>query len=223
MASAALKIEPRPDTVADLLHRLGDIPAGRILMHPPPSTATEKDLIDLLEGADKRLCELVDGVLVEKPMGYKESILAGIILQWFWNYLDKHDLGVVAGPDGPIRLRLRLVLFPDVSFISWKRFGRDEVPADKVSKVIPELAVEILSESNTPKEIERKLNEYFQAGVLLAWAIDPEKRTADVYTAPSKKKSLASEGVLDGGKILPGFKLPLNELFAKFRRRMRKR
>jgi Uma2 family endonuclease len=224
MASAALKLElPPPDTLADLLRRLGDIPAERVLMHPPPGTATEQDLIDLLEAANKRLVELVDGVLVEKPMGFREAILAGVILQLIWNYLDEHDLGVAAGADGPIRFRLGLVYIPDVCFVSWKRLGGDEVPDDPVSKVIPELAVEVLSKSNTRREIERKLHQYFEAGVLLAWVIDPKKQTAEVYTSPVKKKQLTTAGVLDGGKVLPGFKLPLKDLFAKFRRRLRKR
>jgi len=224
MASAALKLElPPPDTLADLLHRLGDIPAERVLMHPPPGTATEQDLIDLLEAANKRLVELVDGVPVEKPTGFREAILAGVILQLIWNYLDEHDLGVAAGADGPIRFRLGLVRIPHVCFISWKRFGTDEVPDDKVSKVIPELAIEILSESNTPKEIDLKLHEYFRAGVLLAWVINPKKGTAEVYTSPAKKRQIARDGVLDGGKVLPGFRLVLKDLFAKFRRRLRKR
>src|SRR5688572_8610047 len=66
----------RPDTLAELLHQLGDIPLERILWQPFPGTATEKDVERLAEAANKRLCELVDGVLVEKPMGNQESNLA---------------------------------------------------------------------------------------------------------------------------------------------------
>jgi Uma2 family endonuclease len=219
MASAALKSEARPETMADLLHRLGDIPAERVLMRPPPGTATEEDLINLLEAADKRLCELVDGVLVEKPMGFKEAILAGVILQMIWNYLEANNLGVAAGADGPVRLRLGLVRLPDVCFVSWKRLGGDEVPDDPVSKVIPELAIEVLSKSNSRGEIKRKLREYFRAGVLLAWVIDPKTETAEVYTAPTRKRPLGRDGVLDGGKVLPGFRLALKELFARARKR----
>jgi Uma2 family endonuclease len=221
MASSALQLERGTDTIADLLHRLGDIPAERVLMRPPPGTATEADLIELLDGANKRICELVDGVLVEKAMGFKEAVLAGVILQWFWNYLDKHDLGISSGADGPVRLRLGLVRVPDVCFVSWKRFGRDEIPDDPVSKVIPELAIEILSKSNTAREIDLKLQEYFRAGVLLAWVIDPKEETAAVYTSPTKKTALGKDGVLEGRKILPGFRLPLKTLFGRARRRRR--
>lgn len=223
MASAALRSDPAPDTMADLLHRLGDIPAERILMRPPPGTATEVDLIQLLHGDAKRLCELVDGVLVEKPMGYSESVVAAIILQMVWNFLDEHDLGIAAGADGPIRFRTGLVQLPDVSFVSWKRLGSDEIPDVAVLKVIPELAVEVLSQSNTRREIERKLVEYFGAGVVLVWVVDPQKGKAQVYSSPTKKKDVPGDGFLDGGKVLPGFKLSLKDLFAKARRRMRKR
>ncbi len=156
-------------------------------------------------------------------MGYRESIVAAIILQLLWNFLDEHDLGIAAGADGPIRFRIGLVQIPDVSFISWKRLGSDEVPDVAVLKVIPELAVEVLSKSNTRKEIERKLGEYFGAGVLLVWVIDPKKGAAEAFTTPTRKKDVPGDGFLDGGKTLPGFRLSLKDLFAKARRRMRKR
>jgi len=211
------------DTLADLVQRLGDIPLERIRLHPAPGTATEEDVIAGLEAPRKRLCELVDGVLVEKPMGFKEGLLALAIGYFFWNYLDQHDLGVPAGADSPVRLRLGLVRIPDVCFVSWERIGGDKVPDDPVSRVIPELAIEILSKSNTPREIDLKLQEYFRAGVLLAWVIDPRTETARVYTSPRKKRDINTDGVLEGGKILPGFQLSLKELFARARRRQRRR
>ena len=217
MASPATVTRPRDDTLADLLHRLGDIPPERVLLHPYP--ATEDDLLRLLDGPNKRLCELVDGILVEKPMGWRESFLAMLIGGQINNYLDRKNLGVTAGADGPIRLRLGLVRFPDVCFVSWKRLGGHEVPEDAISKIIPELAIEVLSKSNTRREIELKLQEYFRAGVLLVWVIDPKTQTAEVYTAPTKKKAIGVDGVLEGGRILPGFRLVLQDLFARARKR----
>src|SRR5688500_454821 len=64
-----------PDTVADLLHRLGDVPAFRVRLRPPPGQATVQDVLDV-HAREKRLCELVDGTLVEKGMSYRESALA---------------------------------------------------------------------------------------------------------------------------------------------------
>jgi Uma2 family endonuclease len=76
--------------------------------------------------------------------------------------------------------------------------------------------VEVLSPSNTRKEMQIKLKEYFLGGVKLVWMIDPEKRTAEVYTAPDKVVAIPPDGTLDGGTVLPGFALPLATLFARF-------
>ncbi len=68
------KIDKQDETAADLLHRLGGIPASRVRLVPTPGTATEKDVIAVHDRTN-RLCELVDGVLVEKVMGFDESIV----------------------------------------------------------------------------------------------------------------------------------------------------
>lgn len=94
---------PAMESVADLVKRLGEIPLERIRLHPPPGTATEADVLVSPDGTD-RLCELVDGVLVEKSMGYYESFLALILAQTLLNFLDQHDLGIVLGEGAPLRL-----------------------------------------------------------------------------------------------------------------------
>jgi hypothetical protein len=66
---------PPDESLADLVERLGGIPLDRIRMRPPPGTATEEDVLAALEAPRKRICELIDGVLVEKAMGYSESVL----------------------------------------------------------------------------------------------------------------------------------------------------
>ena len=137
-----------------------------------PGTATEEDLVK----PHGPTCELIDGVLVEKAMGIKESLLALYIARLIGNHADDNDLGVVIGADGPYQLQVGLVRLPDVSFIPWSRIPDDELPDDPISKVIPTLAVEVLSKSNTKAEIDRKLRELFAAGVKLAWVIDPKTR-----------------------------------------------
>ena len=217
---AKSKRRPKPQTVAELLKALGGIRPNRIRMNPPPGRATEKDVIRI-EAKENRLFELVDGVLIEKAMGARESLLAVQISHRLLTNLDQRatDLGVVLGADGFLRLRPRLVRIPDVSFISWDQIPSGEFPTEPIASLFPDLAVEVLSESNTPREIARKLEEYFEAGCRLAWIIDPETRTADVYTAADHCTHLRSSQSLDGGDVLPGFKLPLKELFASTRRR----
>jgi hypothetical protein len=84
-------------TAADLHERLGYVPLHRIRMDPPPGTATEADVIRFLEGDDRRLYELIDGTLVEKPTGSREGYLAVAISSYLFMFAKQHDLGLVGG------------------------------------------------------------------------------------------------------------------------------
>lgn len=215
-------LAPKPESVADLIDRLGGIPADRIRMQPPPGTATEKDLLRLLDAEDKRICELIDGVLVEKAVATREGVYAAYISRMIWNHAEEFDLGVVLGGDAPFRFRLGLVRIPDVSFVSWGRIPGGEFPDEPISELIPDLAVEVLSKTNTLAEIELKLDNYFEAGVRLAWVIDPKKGRAKIYSSRSRMQEIGSDAELRGSKVLPGFRLPLQEVFASIRRTKRK-
>lgn len=204
-------------TLADVLHELGDIPLERI--RPPLGSATESDVIKHLDGEDKHICELIDGVLVEKAMGSRESYLAMEIARHIGNYLEIHDLGLVSGPDGPFRIDEGRIRFPDVAFVPWDQFPSGKVPDDPINDAVPELAVEVLSESNTPTEMKKKLADYFRVGVRRVWVVDPDTQSAEVFRSPSKKKAVGSEGSLDGEKILPGFSLSLEKLFGALERK----
>jgi Uma2 family endonuclease len=202
------------DTVQDLVERLGNIPLSRIRLDPPPGLATEADVLEA-ERKHNILCELVDGVLVEKGMGYGESVLAGALIEILRRFVKPRKLGVVSAPDGMIRLFPGLVRIPDVSFASWDRFPNRKFPKSPVPALVPELVIEVLSESNTPAEMEGKRAEYFEAGVQVIWEVDPASRTVGVYTADRVVKMLDATQTLDGGDLLPGFSLVLAELFAE--------
>jgi Uma2 family endonuclease len=200
---------------ADVLERIGDVPASRICAEPPPGTATEQDVVAALEGEDKCLYELVDGILVEKAVGAEESQLALIIGQLLLNYLRTNPRGILLGPDGLLRILPGLVRGPDVSFLSRARLTEGRLPRRvKVPALVPDLAIEVLSPSNTRQEMRRKLKDYFLAGVSEAWLISPLKRTADIYTSPTDKKHIGTKGALTSPALLPGFSLSLPELFA---------
>jgi Uma2 family endonuclease len=208
------------ETFADLHARLGGVPLSRIRTKPAPGTATEDDLLC----APKPICELIDGVLVEKHMGTRESLLAMYIGRLLSNHVAPADLGVVLGPDGVLRLAEGQLRAPDVSFIPWTAFPDGQPPEDEAYwKVAPALAVEVLSPTNTPAEMERKLHELFAAGCKLAWIIDPGTKTARVYTSAKRFKDIAEGAMLEGGKVLPGFQLALAELFAATNRRKKLR
>jgi Uma2 family endonuclease len=209
-------------TLADVLEQLGTIPPHRVRANPPPGKATERDVLRILDH-ENRLCELVDGTLVEKPMGVLESYLAGVINRWLGAFVDEHDLGILTLPDGTLRLMPGLVRMPDVAFISWNQLPNRKCPNEPIPSLYPELAVEVLSESNTRSEMKRKLGEYFSSGTQLVWLVDPIERIVDVYTAPDRFTRLEEGDVLDGGDLLPGFQLPLERLFAKVEKPKRRR
>ncbi len=201
------------DTVAELVERLGGIPLERIRLRPSPGTACEADVLRV-EADENRLCELVDGVLVEKPMGYRESLLAVLLATLLNQFVRPRNLGLVTGADGMIRLFPGLVRIPDVAFASWDRLPGGKVPEQAIPDLAPDLAIEILSRSNTRQEMERKLTEYFAAGVRLVWIVDPEERSATVYTSPDESSKLSERDTLSGAEVLPEFTLLLADLFA---------
>jgi Uma2 family endonuclease len=160
-----------------------------------------------------RLFELVDGTLVEKALGAYESVVAGLILHFIYDYLEINDIGQALGEAAALRILSRQTRIPDVSFVTWERKGKGKLP--KVPRIVPNLAVEVLSEGNTDPEMERKLREYFEAGVELVWYVDPETRTARVFTSLTALTNIGEDGVLEGGNVLPGLRISLRDLFAR--------
>jgi Uma2 family endonuclease len=207
-----VEANPTAETIADLLRDLGDVPPERVRMKPPPGTATEQDAVDLAD-RQKRFCEFVDGVLVEKPMSeLREASLAVLIATYLNIFILPRKLGRVFGPDGMMRLRPGLVRIPDVSFLSRSALP-GKIPDVSILGLAPNLAVEVLSKSNTRREMARKRQEYFAAGTKLVWEFDAKSRTVDVYTGPEEFITLKENQVLDGGSVLPGLSISLSELF----------
>lgn len=200
----------RFENAAEWLHALGDVPLHRIIFDPFPGTATEADLLYLVE-RDK-LCELIDGTLVEKPVGFWESLIATNLITLLNAFVQPRNLGVVTGPDSTMRMASRQrIRLPDVSFISTARMPKTREP---IPTLAPDLAIEVLSTSNTAREINQKLSEYFDSGTLLAWVVDPPTRTVAVYrTAGAVAFVLEESDQLDGEQVLPGFVAPVMELF----------
>ncbi|MBY0457742.1 MAG: Uma2 family endonuclease, partial [Gemmataceae bacterium] len=173
-------------TVADLLRQLGDIPADRVRMEPTPGLATLADLIQTNERRLGPTCEWIDNTLVEKPTGLHESWLTVIIIGEICSYLDKHDVGMCSAPDGVVKILPGIGRAPDVAVFLWDSLPDGKPPAreDKVPAIVPDLVIEVLSASNTPAEMARKRDEYFRAGVKQVWEIEPESRSANVFTGP---------------------------------------
>jgi Uma2 family endonuclease len=218
MSTAAAEATTAPTLLAEppnldaLIARLGDIPLSRVLAQPAPGSATEADAVEA-QRRYGRLHELVDGVLVEKGMEYRESLLAIYLGRILLNFVEQRNLGVVSGADGTVRLFAGLLRIPDVAFASWDRFPERKIPKDPIPSLAPDLAIEVLSESNTKGEMERKRRDYFSSGVRLVWEVDPESRRVTVYTPDLVGRVLEASETLDGAAVLPGFALKLSDLF----------
>ena len=159
-------------TAQDLTDRFGPISLRRICVDSWPGTATEEDFLTLINRKGK-LYELVDGIIVEKPMGLPEAFLAGVILKLLCAWVDPRKLGFVFPGDGMMRLAPGVVRYPGVSFIRASRFPGGRVQLIQVPDLVPDLAVEVLSPSNTVREMESKRRDYFTNGTQLVWQVDP--------------------------------------------------
>ena len=205
---------PTEWTLADVRARLAGFPASRIRTYPRPARRPKKDVLEA-EARTNRICELIDGTLVEKVMASLESMLALELAYFIRCFLAAHDLGLLAGGDGFLKILPGQIRAPDVSFIRWERFPGHKLPKATIFAVAPDLAVEILSKGNTAREMARKLREYFQAGVRLVWYIEPKSRTAGPTPPNMSGPEIGPNDSLLGGEVLPGFELPLAQLFAR--------
>jgi Uma2 family endonuclease len=185
----------------------------RIRLHPQPGTATKSD-VEAASARSNRTCELIDGVLVEKTVGLYESGLAAWIIRIIGKYLDINNVGMIAGEASIVELLPGQVRAADVCVICWERFPGRKLIDDPIPPIAPDLAIEVLSKSNTKAEMRRKLHDYFTAGVRLVWYIEPRKRTARAFTAEDQFVDVDEKGALSGGEVLPGFELSLSKLFA---------
>lgn len=166
--------------------------------------------------ADDALFEVVDGQQVEvSHMGPRETCIASALIVFIQNFASSKRLGravvEVLFDLAPVNRQRR----PDLAFVSTQRWPSRQWPArgENAWKVIPDLAAEIVSPTNTADEVVAKVQDYFQAGVRLVWVLYPDPGQVYVYESPAKVRVLTRQDVLDGGEVLPGFQLPLAELF----------
>ena len=134
----------------------------------------------------------------------------GWIITAINNYLIQNPIGQALPADGALRILPNQIRVPDVCFISWSRFPEGRRPREPIPHLVPDLVIEVLSDSNRPGEMERKRQEYFQAGVRLVWYIDPPTRSAMVYASAEEPGTHHAEtDPLSGADVLPGFTLSL--------------
>jgi len=195
---------------------LGDIDPGRIRMIPEPGKATEADPLRWHKKND-RLYELVDGTLIEKPMGAEESELALDLVILLGSFVKEHQLGRLFGEAAGVRLLPGLIRVPDIGFYRAGRLpSRGKLTRNGILEHAPDLTIEVISPSNTPAEMLRKRKEYFLAGVQLVWEIDPRHWIVTVYTAPDVFTTLTADQTLSAESLIPGWQIAVSTLFEKW-------
>lgn len=176
----------------------------------PNARITPADLLDM-EGAG--LYELVEGHLVEKPMGYLANLVAGNVTLHLKLHCRTNHAGDVL-PEQSFECFPHdedLVRRPDVAFIAAARVPAS-LPRGHV-RFAPDLAVEVISPTNTVLEMDEKLADYWSAGVPMVWIVNPDARLVRVHRPRQPILEYSGDDVLIGDPVLPGFAVPVREFW----------
>jgi Uma2 family endonuclease len=161
------------------------------------------------------LYEVVDGEIREKCVGVQESEIATLLSGFLFTFLLHGKLGrVLTEVMFRIDLAKDLQRRPDVAFVSHSKWPANRrAPNVSVWDLVPDLAIEVVSPTNSAADVQRKIHEYFEAGVSGVWVIYPSQKNIYVYTSPTQIQVLQLGDLLSGGDLIPGFSLPLSALF----------
>ena len=175
------------------------------------------DELGRLNLPDKRT-ELIRGrLVVREPAGFRHGVVAVRIAHYLQEFVLSHDLGVVVAAETGFKLEAApdTVRAPDCGFVRKARVP-DPLPRGYFP-LSPDLAVEVLSPDDRPGEVLSKVADWLQAGSVLVWVIDPERRTARVYRADGSESHLSDSDALSGEELLPDFELALAKVLTATR------
>lgn len=173
-------------------------------------TVQEFDQFVMLPENTDRLFEYIGGEVVEVVSNQKSSTLAARINGFLFMYLLQNNIGFLTSSDGGYMIAGERYI-PDVAFVSHDR--QTEPSGEAYSDIPPDLVVEVLSPSNTSREMRVKVVNCLSMGVTV-WIVDPEQQQVEVYAPGQRVTNVGLEGTLDGGDILPGFSLAVSDIFA---------
>ena len=160
--------------------------------------------------------ELVRGEIIEVPTpGVIHNLVVGLMYRLIEAFASEHRLGLVFGDNmgyvlhrGPDTFRI-----PDVSFVAWEHVPETGIPEGSWL-IPPDLAVEVVSPSDHADDVYDKAREYVESGVRLVWILWPKRRAVSVHIRDEKTGELGPDDELDGGDVLPGFRVRVGDLFA---------
>lgn len=161
---------------------------------------------------DGRIYELVDGEILVSPAGMRHGEVAGKILHIVATFLEKNPIGKVYTPDTGIALPDGNLRCPDVSVVRNEKLPGGQSP-DTFGELVPDLVVEVLSPSDSLKEVGRKIGEFLECGVPLVWLADPKRKTVTVYRSLSETQQYTGEDLINAEPVLPGFSCAVSRFF----------
>lgn len=173
-------------------------------------TATIEDLLRVPKNGMKH--ELVDGEIVVSPAGMRHSAVAVKIAGAILTFLEDHPIGEVYAADVGIILPDGNVRSPDVTFVSLGKLPGGQSP-DTFGAVIPDLAVEVISPSDSSRFVGEKIGEYLENGVPIVWLVDPRLKTITIYRSLQEAERLTATDTITAEPILPGFSCPISRFF----------
>lgn len=173
----------------------------------------------LVHPAAQEASELVRGeIRMMTPAGGRHGVVAGRVYRQLGAHVDAHALGLCFGDNIGYRLPIPggtrdTVRAPDASFVAAGRLTLAEVPRGFIP-LAPDLVVEVLSPDQTAADVDERMADYVAAGTRLFWVVDSDRRTVAVHAHDAPPHWLGADDRLDGGDVIPGFSLPVHELFA---------
>jgi Uma2 family endonuclease len=177
----------------------------------PPSLITGEELAAM---GDVGRTELVKGEIIPlMPTGHPHGFYEVNLATFLNVFVRTHKLGRVLGGEVGIYTHRQpdTVRGVDVAFISHERLA--QVQSKSFLDICPELIVEVMSPADTWSEVHEKLEEYFAVGAQLIWVVDPRRQRLHIYRSLTDLEILTDQDTLTGGEVLPGFQVPVVELF----------
>ena len=159
--------------------------------------------------------ELVKGIIRRMPpAGFEHGILSSKIGSNLDKHIKKYRLGYVcsAGTGFKISQNPDTVRAPDAAFVCQAAIDKQGIPKGYWEGA-PDLAVEIISPSDTYTEVDEKVDEWLIAGCAMVWVVNPRRETVEVYRSPEDITVLRGDDILDGGDVIEGFQCPVRDLF----------
>lgn len=175
----------------------------------PTHTVTDDDLLRLPR--DGRKYELVDGEIRVSPAGGRHGEISLRLGAWLLAFVTEKRLGKVFDSSTGFRMLTGNLRSPDASFVAAHRLPGGKAPTG-FFEIRPDLAAEVLSPSDDPRQTLDRVGEYLSGGTRLMWVIDPEARRAAVYRSLTDVRHIAEGDALDGEDVVPGFRCVLSEL-----------